>query len=358
MRSGAGLAATSSLRERDVLEAPDVRAVALYPLKRHFEARGGFEALLARHGLSPAQIGDSYEVIPLAAFLDLLEDAATLADDPALGARLGQSMSPGDLGPAGLLMTQSSTIRRGLGRYCASISALQGATDMRLADVDGLLEFTYLLDVPGVSAWPQDAELTLSSTCRMIRTSFDPRWNPVEIHFMHGRSPRAETLRRIFRAPVLFRQAANRIVFDPAGIDRSHRTEDEALIAVIERHVADLIKARQPSGSLSSRAQLVVARKLGRSPCTLATVAAELGMSTRRLQRGLAEEGTSMREILRMHRRQLAETRLRDRDLSLGEVAGVLGYADGTTLWRAYRAWTGEAPSRRKRTAAKPTPED
>lgn len=335
--------------DRGGSQGASVRAVALFPLRRHFETTDGFEALLARHGLAPAQIEDSYEVIPLAAFLDLMEEAARQIGDPVLGARLGQQMSPADLGPAGLLTAQSSTIRRGLSRYCESISSLQSATEMRLSEADGIVDFTYVLNVPDADRWPQDAELTLSSTCRMIRAGFDLRWSPLEVHFMHGPSPRADLLRRIFRAPVKFRQGANRILFDAAGVDRSWRSEDEALIAVIERHVADLILAQDLSAGMTSRAQAVVARKLGRSPCTLATVAAELGIPPRRLQRRLAEEGTSLRAILRSHRQQLAERHLREPGRSLGEVADALGYSDGTVLWRAFRGWTGEAPSRRRR---------
>ena len=43
---------------------------------------------------------------------------------------------------------------------------------------------------------------------------------------------------------------------------------------------------------------------------------------------------------------RIAETYLADPRLSLKQVAQALGYSDGTVFWRAYRGWTGRAPSR------------
>lgn len=40
----------------------------------------------------------------------------------------------------------------------------------------------------------------------------------------------------------------------------------------------------------------------------------------------------------------LARSYLRERDLSLAEVAFLLGFADQSTFTRAFRRWTGVAP--------------
>src|SRR6478609_2417315 len=111
-----------------------VRAVALFPLMRYFKGVAGFQKILTRNGIAAGSKYDQYEMIRLRDFLSVLEDAARFAREPVLGAKLGLTVSPGELGPAGLLMMQSATLRRGLASYAKSISALQSATEMRLVE--------------------------------------------------------------------------------------------------------------------------------------------------------------------------------------------------------------------------------
>lgn len=324
-----------------------LRASALAPILAHFDDKPGeMETLLRRHGLAPARIRDPYEVIPLSAYLDVFEDAAELAGDPVLGARLGQRIQPADLGPAGLLMLQSGTLGHGLRRFAASLSALQSATDMQLTTAQGLVSISYHIRAPRLQARPQDSEFSLSTLVRMIRMGFDPRWQPVEVHFEHPPARRPDLLERMFRAPVLFGQSSNRLVFAPDGLDREHRVEDAGLIRVIERHVADLVLEQDADAALSDRVLSVVVRNLGQRPVDLDSVAAELGLAPRSLQRALARERTSLRAIVQDHRQRIAETYLADPRLGLKQVAQALGYSDGTVFWRAYRGWTGRAPSR------------
>ncbi|QPM90280.1 AraC family transcriptional regulator [Pseudooceanicola algae] len=334
----------------DSLRHPVLRAAALAPIIRHFDGNvAAISGILRRNGLDPQRVQDPYEVIALSAYLQVFEDAARQARDPVLGARIGARINPADLGPTGLLMLQSSTARRGLQRFHDSLSALQSATEMKLTEAGTWLGFTYQIQSPGVTGLPQDAEFSLSGLCRLMRMSFDPRWSPEEVHFTHAPSARPDLLERIFGAPVLFGQSANRILFSEEGLDRHHRVEDMALIGLIEHHVADLVLAQDPEATMADQVLLVVSRNLGQRPVDLNSIARELGQAPRSLQRRLAAEGTSLRQIVRAHRQQIVETHLGTRSGSLKAMAQALGYSDGTVFWRAYRGWTGQAPSKENR---------
>ncbi len=331
----------------DLSPPATLRAAALVPILRHFGGAEAIDLVLRRNGLDPGRITDPYEIIPLSAYLTIFEECARTALDPVLGARIGQSLSPMDLGPTGVLFWQSASIRRGLERFLSSLSALQSATEMDLWDDGHYLNLSYQIRAGQIRGQPQDTEFSLSGMCQMIRMSFDPRWTPAEVHFTHAPSPRADLLARIFRAPVLFGQSANRVLFDRAGVDTPYRTEDSALIAVIERHVADLVLGQDPGASFAERALRVVSHNLGQRPVDIGTVAAELGVTARTLQRRLRDEGTSLRAITQGHRQRIVEIHLSQPDMNLRDVAQALGYSDGTVFWRAYRHWTGTAPSKR-----------
>jgi AraC-like DNA-binding protein len=78
-------------------------------------------------------------------------------------------------------------------------------------------------------------------------------------------------------------------------------------------------------------------------------VADALHMSTRTLQRRLAEAGTTFRDVLDGVRSGLAESYLTDTTVSIPEVAFLLGFSDQSSFHRAFHRWTGWAPGRWRR---------
>jgi len=88
--------------------------------------------------------------------------------------------------------------------------------------------------------------------------------------------------------------------------------------------------------------QVILGRLLGCEP-DLSTVARELGMSTRTLQRRLKEERTTLNEVVGI-RRDLSTRYLRQPDLTISDVAYLLGFAEPSTFHRAFRKWSGLTP--------------
>lgn len=76
------------------------------------------------------------------------------------------------------------------------------------------------------------------------------------------------------------------------------------------------------------------------------TIAANIGMTTRTLARRLAEEGASYGAVLDELRRDLSVRYLKDRSLSLCQIAWLLGYSEVTSFNHAFKRWTGHSPKR------------
>ncbi|PYF08760.1 helix-turn-helix protein [Rhodobacter viridis] len=324
-----------------------VRALIFGPILEYFaDDPGKLKTLLAREKLSPEVLADPYEAIPLQSYLSIFETAAELAGDPLFGARLGFGMRPGNLAPIGLRAVQAGTIRSALAAFARWSGALQSATQSSLTAEDDQLVFTYRLTAPVLIASRQDTEFSLAAVSRLIRGAFDPRWRPLEIRFTHPPIPEKARLEALFRAPVRYSQPTNAIVFSAAEADRVHRAEDPDMIALIERHLQDLTADVSRAESLVTQVEALIDLYLGVRAIDVPTIAAALRMAPRSLQRGLAAEGASLSGLLRQQRQRRAEVLLRERGLSVEAVAQALGYADGTVFWRAWRNWTGVAPSR------------
>ena len=69
-------------------------------------------------------------------------------------------------------------------------------------------------------------------------------------------------------------------------------------------------------------------------------------MSGRTLQRRIAEESTSFRQLVSDARRELAKQYLLQPSLQLGEAACLLGYEDPNSFFRAFREWERTTPGK------------
>ena len=70
-----------------------------------------------------------------------------------------------------------------------------------------------------------------------------------------------------------------------------------------------------------------------------------MNLSLRSLQRKLAEEGTSYEALLAATRQELALSYLAEHRYSISEIAYLLGFSDTSSFTRAFKRWTGQAPS-------------
>jgi AraC-like DNA-binding protein len=77
----------------------------------------------------------------------------------------------------------------------------------------------------------------------------------------------------------------------------------------------------------------------------LETVSARLFMSSRTLKRKLEHQRTSFQVLLDEARQRDAQRMLANPDLDIQHIAIALGYTDPPSFTRAFRRWTGKAPS-------------
>lgn len=331
--------AVASQMNRPMPAIASIRASVLAPLVEQIDRRSGkTDLLLASHGILRSQLDDPYAMIPMARYVAIFEDAALITEEPALGARLGTLFKPSDIGPIGVLFSVSGTIRIGFERLAKYVNTVQSATSSGVFEEEGNLVWTYRLEDPLM--WPrrQDSEFSVVASCQLVRSCFAKSWKPLEVHFEHMAPRDRSVLERIFRCPLKFGETANRIIVAGSDANRLYRKEDPALSAVLEHHVAELVDKTRLPDSIRERVRGLISIYLGHKPVTLQAIAADLRISVRTLQRRLAEEGTSLRDLIRDTRATIAATNM-EADVQMARIAEVLGYADSTVFWRARKSW-------------------
>ena len=95
----------------------------------------------------------------------------------------------------------------------------------------------------------------------------------------------------------------------------------------------------------SEKLKFTLKRLLPDQRYRLEDAAGAMACTARNLQRQLAAEGTSFKEVLNDTRRELAIFYLGKVRFSPKEVSFMLGYSEPTAFYHAFRRWTGQTPN-------------
>ena len=164
-----------------------------------------------------------------------------------------------------------------------------------------------------------------------------------ELHVTYGPTDDARKYRDIFGCPVLFHQSENKFIFDAAWLDGTPKLGNEITYSMVVGLCDGLMEEFELRiGLVGQVRQILLANRM--RPTSFSDIAAHLNMSARTLRRKLREENTSFRRLADDLRTQMAIKYLRDTDLTVEDIAEVLGFSDAANFRHAFRRWTKTAP--------------
>ena len=147
-----------------------------------------------------------------------------------------------------------------------------------------------------------------------------------------------------FNCSIDYSAENNEIIADAAIFDMPLPSANSTIANVNDQLLQDYLnKLDQQSFSLVVRKHII--EQLGSELLNQESIAEPLNISGRTLQRKLAEEGTSFKELLDDVRQELALRYLTASDMSISELTFMLGFVDQSSFSRAFKRWTGQTPS-------------
>jgi AraC-like DNA-binding protein len=311
--------------------------------------RGLFDYVQAR-GLKPEQLlqdqrldfDDRDARLPERVCADLFDRAAELLGDDAIGLHAGEQIRPGHYGVLGYVAMNCATLGEalaGLRRYHALVLDI-GPMEETLLNGELCLSWNPDVEHP----YRQMAEYNLAGLVTFSRWISGRNNSPLRIDFTYPAPPNLDEHRRVLGCPLRFGQDHYRLVMALDWLAQPLIQPDTAMRTMMEQLAERQIKALTRGDAISD-ARAVIARRLGEGDVELGAVAAKLNLSTRTLQRKLQDAGLSFSELADQVRRELAERYLADAALDLVDIAFLLGYSEQSAFTRAYKRWTGHAPT-------------
>jgi AraC-like DNA-binding protein len=149
---------------------------------------------------------------------------------------------------------------------------------------------------------------------------------------------------QLFGSKVKFNSNRSVLSFDEAGLDLSIATANPVARDIFRRQCDRLLSRDTHRGMVSERVQEVLLQSGTEFPTSM-RVAKQLHMSESTLQRRLAKEGYKFQQLLDQVRNKLAHEYLKDTQLSIDEIAALLGFSDAANFRRSFKRWSKKTPS-------------
>ncbi len=313
------------------------------------------------------------EVIPVPRYIALLNAAALQLDDVFFGLHVGQRMGLSTFASYGLVLCTCANFRAAaeqtrrfeglahdLGRSEIVLEEEKGASG-REAGLPPLAHYRWhspWLDQPGARHLSESVMAGIHTFVSWLAGGASvPAYALAFVHAAPAGADLAE-YQWVFGAPVRFGAAVTEASFPAQVLDLPLPNADVGMFPPLlraaeerlaqrlrEAGLAEAQSSAPPEAAIVQAVRACIRTQLRHDRAQLPAVACTLGLSVRTLQRRLAEAQASFTALVEAVRREQVQALLRDPQLSLTEIAFLLGYNEQSNFNHAFRGWFGCTPA-------------
>ena len=304
-------------------------------------------------GLDVASLDDPNARVATGLVTRLLALAEQRTLDPWIGLHAGEKAEP--RGPIFYMLLSSPRVMEGL-RRAQHFSGLMIDT-LHLTARTQREQVSVVFDPgdPVIAASRQAMEYLLMAGVSALRHAVGANLRLREVCFRHQRTGKIDEAERAFGCPVYFGQPDNRHVFPLSTLWVVPRFANRAIGDQIEKFATALSARVSARTTVSERAEHAMRSLLASGVrASNTSVARQLGMTSRTLQRKLAEEGTTFRALRDATLWEAVEVLLSNPSLKIEAIALSVGFSDVAAFSKAFRRWKGYPPTRHREKLARP----
>ena len=300
--------------------------------------------ILAGTGLSVADLADPANLITVAQQIRIYTNIANVSRRPAIGLLNGQKIMPHHHGVWGYAMQTAANLGQSI-RIFNQYFDVAGPIARQVIQVDGKVARWISVDVlPSEPARRVGVEEMLSGNYNLCMHLSDGKFRLRELRLDYPALEGQEAYEELFKCPVLFEQDSIEMRFDASLLNLKLKCADPESERICEERCRELLNRLGHGADIVDRVRRIVYE----NPCDrrdVDSVSSTLCMSARTLRRRLQLADTTFRKVLNEVQQALAVDYLCSTDLSVDEIAHLLGYSDTSNFRHAFKQWTGRTPS-------------
>ncbi len=321
----------------------------------HAEQKGyDVNSLLRSIGLSRADL-EGREDFPAEQFGQLYQRMMWLVQDESFGMLSGGRMPNGTFRMMCFSVITCATLGEAIRRCSQFYEICKGPTVKPHIDIEGSnAVFRYV----ALNSMPADTvkRLVSNETPGLIRSSLSIwhhfmswmlgyRLPLAKVGFTFAPQPNLNDYQNLFQCPLEFNGPENCLVFPAEQLEMPMMQNAETLRSFLRTAPYQLMVMVNGDRSVSAQVRGLIGRDFSRTPPTIIAAASALHMSSRTLRRQLEREGTTYQALKDQSRFAAAQEYLNYPDISVQEVAAMLGFTEPSAFVRAFRKWSGVTPA-------------
>ncbi|WP_260015007.1 helix-turn-helix domain-containing protein [Sedimentimonas flavescens] len=294
-------------------------------------------------GVSRKVLREVSGFLPYAIEAIVLEKVARAVGDRHLGARLGNAFDYSAYGPYADYVLGAPTLVSALFRSQQALPLLHPGSSIRTSAQDGKILISFCSGLSSVVGHRHLDEGAILVVCHAIRHFLGDDWAPEWIELTGAPHARLHDMETLIGAPI--RTGADMSAL-ALRMEDLMRPNPQPVVGGARLLIDDLpaLMGLSPLRSVADTVDNFLRLQLIAGDTSEDGVARMLSVGPRTLQRALRAEGTSFREVKARFNEERARKYLSDSDLSIDQIAGLLGYEEPNSFRRAFRNWTGQSP--------------
>jgi AraC-like DNA-binding protein len=266
-----------------------------------------------------------------------------LSGDETIGIRSAGYYHPSQLGALGYAWQASLTLRKAFQRLERFARIVNEKASVAIEDRDGCMVVSLSLDVESLCEAVRD-DGALAMVTMMCRLVCGDNFRLQAVNFKHSQPADLKPYFEYFGCQLNFDREQNQLWIPLPLVDEVLAGANPEL-ALLNDQVVTRRLALLDRNDITARVQAVLMDQLPGGNVSDESVAESLFMSARTMHRKLAEVDRNFRTLLVEMRRSLAEQYIMDNSLTLTEISLLLGFSEQSSFSRAFKNWTGQAPS-------------
>lgn len=279
----------------------------------------------------------------------LFRAAQALAKEPETALRAGQRQQISNYGAYGYALATSETLADAW-RVGRDFFNLSGSMFRVSFEVDNGVGIWRSHDPESLGPLlPFIAEYWRSSQSRVLALVLGRRFPTLRMQFPYPPPQHAQAYRQVFGCPVSFHCDSMEWHFDASVLSEPCVLADPDTARLCEHFCRHLVERSDGGSPLQREIMRACVGNLAGASVQARVIARSLNMSVRTMYRRLQEEGISFSSLLDRLRRSLALEYLRNTELPVEEIGARCGYSDVANFRKAFKRWTGRAPSSYRR---------
>lgn len=305
---------------------------------------------LALAGVSRQSLDHLDAVLPLSTLAHVSYLLDTMSGRPDVFLVTGMRCGPAQYGEMGRAILCSETLRESIAFTQRYYRLITKSTAMTFTEARGVAEVSWR-PVVGIQYHLLIAtfDFLLGAFYNRLVLILGDELPDFEVHFSTPAPPDDSRYRRVKRGRFYFSQGGlpcMKLRIDASALDKRMPLANAAMFKQVEQRVAMFDKMTQmPQRDWKAWAEMMVRESLGHQP-SLDELAAIVNVSPSTLSRYLAAQGCNFRQLSSEIRHERACVMLREHGMRVGDVAQALGYGVVNNFIRAFKAQTGQSPTR------------